>query len=40
MSLLCLPCHPHEAPVTHAGGPPGSRSGGGVCLLNGSEMIG
>ncbi|XP_043309834.1 liprin-alpha-1-like isoform X1 [Cervus canadensis] len=31
---------PHEAPVTHARGPPGSRSGGGVCLLGGSEMIG
>ena len=32
MSLLCLPRCPHEAPVTHAGCPPG-RSGGGVCLL-------
>ena len=39
-SPFCLPCGPHKAPVNHAGGPPGSRSGGGVCLLNGSEMIG
>ena len=34
------PCYPHEVPVTHTGGPPGSRRGGGVCLLNGSVMIG
>ena len=38
--LFCVsPRHPHEAPFTHAGGPPGSRSRGGLCLLGGSEMI-
>ena len=35
----CLPRCPHEAPVTHTGSPPGSRSGGGICLLSGSEMV-
>ena len=30
------PPRPHEAPVTHAGHPPGSRSGGGPCLHSGS----
>ena len=35
----CLPRCPHEAPVTHTGSPPRSRSRGGICLLNGSEMI-
>ena len=34
----CLPRCPHEAPVTHTGSPR-SRNRGGVCLLNGSEMI-
>ena len=32
MSLLCLSRCPHEAPVTHAGCPPG-RSRRGICLL-------
>ena len=35
----CLPRGPPEAPVTHTGSPPRSRSRGGICLLNGSEMI-
>ena len=26
ISLLCLPRRPHEAPVNHAGGPPGMKN--------------